>query len=64
MLNELTAVGVKRVLGLGDGEVALSDTVLAVIELTDDAVGAMFGGTISGEEELAALRQQEVNLVK
>ena len=64
MWDELTAVGVKRVLGLGDGEVALSDTVLAVIELTDDAVGAMFGGTISGEGEFAALRQQEVNVVK
>ena len=63
-MNELTAVGVKRVLGLRNREVALSDAVLAVIELTDDAVGAVFGGTIGGEGELAALRQQEVYMVK
>jgi hypothetical protein len=64
MLDELTAVGVKRVLGLRDREVALSDAVLAVIELTDDAVGAVFGCTISGEGEFAVSGQQEIRVVE
>ena len=57
MLDELTAMAVKRVLGLRDGEVALSDPVLAVKELADDAAGFLGGSTVGGKGELAVLGQ-------
>ena len=58
MLDELTAMAVKRVLGLRDGDVALSDAVLAVEELADDAVDPWDGSTVGGEGELALLGQR------
>ena len=57
MSGGLTAVAVKRVLGFRDGEVALSDAVLAVEELADDAAGFLGGSTVGGEGELAVLGQ-------
>lgn len=56
-VGELTAMAVKRVLGLRDGEVALSDPVLAVKELADDAAGFLGGSTVGGKGELAVLGQ-------
>ena len=50
-------MAVKRVLGLRNGEVALSDAVLAVEELADDAAGLLGGSTVGGEGELAVLGQ-------
>lgn len=50
-------MAVKRVLGLRDGEVALSDAVLAVEELADDTAGFLGGGTVGSERELAVLGQ-------
>jgi len=50
-------MAVKRVLGLRNGEVALSDAVLAVEELADDAAGFLGGSTVGGEGELAVLGQ-------
>jgi hypothetical protein len=58
-LDELTAMAVKRVLGLRDGEVGLSDAVLAVEELADDAIGLRDGSTESCERELAVAGQRE-----
>jgi hypothetical protein len=55
MWDELTAIAVKCVLGLGNRKVALSDAVLAVEELADDAVGTLGGSTVGGEGELAEL---------
>ena len=57
MLDKLTAMAVKRVLGLRDGEVALSDAVLAVEELADDAAGLLGGSTVGSEGELAVVGQ-------
>lgn len=56
--DELTAMAVKRVLGLRNGEVALSDAVLAVEELADDAAGFLGGSTVRGEGELAVSGQR------
>ena len=56
-VGELTAMAVKRVLGLRDGEVALSDAVLTVKELAHDAAGFLGGSTVGGEGELAVLGQ-------
>ena len=56
-MDKLTAMAVKRVLGLRDGEVALSDPVLAVKELADDAAGFLGGSTVGSEGELAVLGQ-------
>ena len=56
-VGELTAMAVKRVLGLRDGKVALSDAVLAVEELADDAAGFLGGSTVGSEGELAVLGQ-------
>lgn len=55
----LTAMAVKRVLGLRDREVGLSDAVLAVEKLADDAVGLRDGSTEGGERELAVADQRE-----
>lgn len=60
MLDELTSRAVERVLGLGDGKVALSDAVLAVVQLSDDAVGTLGRGTVGSQGELAAPCQQDV----
>lgn len=60
MLDVLTSRAVERVLGLRDGEVALSDAVLAVVQLSDDAVGTLGRGTVGSEGELAASCQQDV----
>ena len=51
-------MAVKRVLGLRDGDVALSNAVLAVEDLADDAVGLWDGSTVGGEGELALLGQR------
>ena len=56
-MDELTAMAVKRVLGLRDWEVSLPDAVLAVEEFTDDAVGLRNGSTEGGEGELAVVGQ-------
>ena len=58
MLDKLTAMAVKRVLGLRNGEVGLSNTVLAVKELADDAVGLRDGSPEGGEGELAVACQR------
>ena len=52
-MDELTTMAVKRVLGLRDGKVALSDAVLTVKELADNAPGFLGGRTVGGEGELA-----------
>lgn len=52
-------MAVKRVLGLRNREIALSDAVLAVEKLTDDAVGLRDGSTKGGEGELAVMGQHE-----
>lgn len=57
-------MAVKRVLGLRDGEVALSDAVLAVKELADDAVGLWDGSTVGGEGELAVSGQRVFSVSK
>jgi len=57
MSGELTAMAVKRILGFRDGEIALSDAVLAIEELADNAVGTFGGSTIGGEGELAGMGQ-------
>jgi hypothetical protein len=61
-LGELTTLTVKRVLRLRDGKVALSDAVLAVVELSDDSVGTLGRGTVGSEGELAGAGQQDVNV--
>jgi hypothetical protein len=61
-LGELTTLAVKRVLGLGNGKVALTNAVLAVEELSDNAVGTLGGGTVGSEGELAGAGQQDVNV--
>jgi hypothetical protein len=58
----LTTLVVERVLGLRDGKVALTDAVLAVEELSDNAVGTLGGGTVGSEGELAGAGQQGVNV--
>ena len=57
MLDELTAMAVKSVVGLRDGEIALSDAVLAVEEFANDTVGTGGGSTIGSEGELAVMCQ-------
>lgn len=57
-MDELTAMAVKRVLGLRNGKVGLSDAVLAVEEFTNDAVGLCGGSTEGGEGEFALVGQR------
>lgn len=64
MLDELTAMAVKRVFGLRDGEVALSDAVLAVEKLADNAAGPWGGSTVGGEGELAVSGQRVFSVSK
>ena len=63
-MGELTAMAVKRVLGLRDGKVALSDAILAVEELADDTAGLLGGSTIGGERELTVVGQREFSMSK
>lgn len=58
--KKLTACAVERVFALRDGEIGLPDAVLAVVQLTDAAVGTLGGSTVGGEGELAAKSQHEV----
>jgi hypothetical protein len=62
MLSEPTACAVKGVLGFRNGEIALSDAVLSVEELADDAVGTLGRCTVGGERELAGADQRDVNV--
>lgn len=59
---ELTAVAVKRVLGLRDREVALSDAVLTVIELADGATGSLDRSAVGGQGKFAVCNQQKVTV--
>ena len=56
----LTACAVERVLGLRDREVALSDAVLAIVELADNTAGSFDRGAIGGEGEFAVTCQRSV----
>jgi hypothetical protein len=53
----LTTLAIERVLGLRDGNVALTDAVLAVEELSDNAAGTLGRGAVGSEGELAGAGQ-------